>query len=122
MTVQRSPIPPSKSELNILTFPGGGKLVWAVASADDVTADFTGQTLDVFAKIERILKSAGTDQTHLVKAEVVVTDHDNKPLFDQLWGKWVPSDRGPVRSFVESRMPEGDLVELIVTAVMPEDE
>ena len=120
-TITRRPIENSKSELNIMRMPGGAALVWSVASADDTSADFAGQTRDVLNKLERLLKQAGTDQTHLVKAEVVVTDHDNKPLFDEIWRAWVPADKGPVRSFVESRMPEGDLVEVILTAFLPED-
>lgn len=118
--VIRKPIPPGKSVLNVLALPGGGGLVWAVASADDTSLDFAGQTRDVLAKIDGLLAEAGTGSAHLVKAEVVVTDHDNKPLFDEIWGRWVPAGCGPVRSFVESRMPEGDLVEVIVTAVLPE--
>jgi hypothetical protein len=31
----------------------------------------------------------------------------------------MPDGYGPVRSFVESRMPEGDLIEIIITAVFP---
>jgi hypothetical protein len=31
----------------------------------------------------------------------------------------MPAGHGPVRSFVESRMPEGDLVEVIITAALP---
>ncbi|WP_108260120.1 Rid family hydrolase [Mangrovicoccus ximenensis] len=119
MKVTYNPIPPSKSELNILEFPGGGKMVWAVASADDISLDFAGQTHDILQKLERILARAGTDLKHLVKAEIVVTDHDNKPLFDDIWATYVPAGKGPVRSFVESRMPDGDLVEAILTAYVP---
>ncbi|MGA1328050.1 MAG: ABC transporter substrate-binding protein, partial [Rubrivivax sp.] len=42
----------------------------------------------------------------IVKAEVGVTDHDNKPAFDEVWASWMRAGYGPVRSFVESRMPE----------------
>ena len=65
------------------------------------------------------LKNAGLDRTRIVKAEVVVTDHDNKPAFDEAWATWMPAGYGPVRSFVQSVMPEGDLIEIIITAALP---
>ena len=65
------------------------------------------------------LKDAGLDRTRIVKAEIVVTDHDQKPAFDEAWASWMPDGHGPVRSFVQSIMPEGDLVEIIVTAALP---
>ena len=66
----------------------------------------------------RLLKDAGLDRTRIVKAEIVVTDHDNKPAFDEAWATWMPDNYGPVRSFVESVMPEGDLIEIIITAAL----
>ena len=59
------------------------------------------------------------DRTRIVKAEIVVTDHDNKPAFDEAWATWMPDGYGPVRSFVQSKMPEGDLIEIIITAALP---
>ena len=41
------------------------------------------------------------------------------PDFDEVWAEWMPAGHGPVRSFVESRMPEGDLIEIIITAALP---
>ena len=64
------------------------------------------------------LKDAGLDRTRIVKAEIVVTEHDNKPAFDEAWATWMPDNYGPVRSFVESAMPEGDLIEIIITAAL----
>ncbi len=55
---------------------------------------------------------------HHAVAEIVVTDHDNKPAFDEAWATWMPANQGPVRSFVQSVMPEGDLIEIIVTAAL----
>jgi hypothetical protein len=50
---------------------------------------------------------------------MLVTDHDDKPAFDEVWATWMPDGFGPVRSFVESRMPKGDLIEIIITAALP---
>ena len=54
-----------------------------------------------------------------MKAEIVVTDHANKPAFDAAWVGWMPDGKGPVRSFVQSIMPEGDMIEIIITVALP---
>ena len=108
----------SKSALAVHRFPGGGGLLWAVATSPDRTQDITAQTLGCLKVLEGMLRDHGLDFTRLVKAEVVVTDHDNKPAFDKAWASVMPDGQGPVRSFVESRMPEGDLIEIIITAAL----
>jgi len=109
---------PSKSSVAIYTLPGGGGFLWAVATSPDRTQDIKVQTLGCLGVIEGYLKDAGLDRTRIVKAEIVVTDHDNKPAFDEAWASWMPDNYGPVRSFVESVMPEGDLIEIIITAAL----
>ena len=110
---------PSKSSVSIYRFPGGGGLLWAVATSADRTPDIRAQTRGTLEALDLRLAEAGLDRTRIVKAEVVVTDHDNKPAFDEVWASWMPAGHGPVRSFVESRMPEGDLIEIIITAALP---
>ena len=110
---------PSKSSVAIYRLPGGGGFLWAVAVSPDRTQDVRAQTRGTLEVLDRYLAEAGLDRTRIVKAEVVVTDHDNKPAFDEVWASWMPAGQGPVRSFVESRMPEGDLIEIIITAAVP---
>lgn len=110
---------PSKSSVATYRLPGGGGFMWAVATSPDRTQDIRAQTLGCLGVIEGYLKEAGLDRTRIVKAEIVVTDHDNKPAFDEAWASWMPDGYGPVRSFVESRMPEGDLIEIIATIALP---
>lgn len=110
---------PSKSSVSLYRFPGGGGLFWAVAASADKSLDFAGQTQAVLDALDAHMRRHGVERTRVVKAEVVVTDHDNKPIFDEVWSRWMPAGHGPVRSFVESRMPEGDLVEVIITAALP---
>jgi enamine deaminase RidA (YjgF/YER057c/UK114 family) len=110
---------PSKSAVAVYRLPGGGGFLWAVAVSPDRTQDISAQTRGTLEVLDKYLKDAGIDRTRIVKAEVVVTDHDNKPAFDEVWASWMPDGHGPVRSFVESRMPEGDLIEIIITAALP---
>jgi len=110
---------PSKSSVAIYRLPGGGGFLWAVATSPDRTQDIRVQTLGALDFIDGYLKNARLDRTRIVKAEIVVTDHDNKPAFDEAWASWMPDGYGPVRSFVQSIMPEGDLIEIIITAALP---
>ena len=110
---------PSKSAVATYRLPGGGGFLWAVAVSPDRTQDIEAQTLGALGVIDTYLRDAGLDRTRIVKAEVVVTDHNNKPAFDEAWASWMPAGFGPVRSFVESVMPEGDLIEIIITAALP---
>ena len=110
---------PSKSSVAVQRFPGGGGFLWAVATSPDRTQDIKVQTVGCLRALEGHLKAHGLDLTRIVRAEVVVTDHDNKPAFDEAWANVMPDGQGPVRSFVESRMPVGDLIEIIITAAFP---
>jgi len=118
--ITRVPNPrvPAKSSVAIYRLPGGGGFLWGVATSPDRTQDIRAQTLGALGVIDGYLKEAGLDRTRIVKAEIVVTDHDNKPAFDEAWATWMPANHGPVRSFVQSVMPEGDLIEIIITAAL----
>lgn len=118
--ITRLPNPrvPAKSSVAVYRLPGGGGFLWGVATSPDRTQDIRAQTLGALGVIDGYLKDAGLDRTRIVKAEIVVTDHDNKPAFDEAWATWMPANHGPVRSFVQSVMPEGDLIEIIITAAL----
>lgn len=119
----RTPIEemPTKSKVAIHRFPGGGGFLWCVATARDLTLDLPGQAEDALAVIDGYLRDHGLDRTRIMRAEVIVTDHGRKPEFDAIWAKWMPAGCGPVRSFVQSIMPDGDLVEIIMTVALPAD-
>jgi enamine deaminase RidA (YjgF/YER057c/UK114 family) len=121
--IARTPIEemPTKSKVAIYRFPGGGGLLWCVATSRDLTLDFAGQAADALAAIDGYLQAHGLDRTRILRAEVIVTDHSRKPEFDAIWARWMPARCGPVRSFVQSIMPEGDLVEIIMTVALPAD-
>ncbi|MET3600876.1 Rid family hydrolase [Martelella mangrovi] len=123
MTIKRIPIEDMryKSKVAFYHLPGGGGFMWAVATSRDTSVGLPEQAAGALAVIDEYLKDAGLDRTRIVKAEVVVTDHDQKPAFDKVWSEWMPIDHGPVRSFVQSVMPEGDQVEIIITVALPAD-
>ena len=110
-----------KSRVALYRFPGGGGLLWAVATSRDLTLDLPGQAADALAVIDGYLTQRGLDRTRIMRAEVIVTDHDRKAEVDKVWLEWMPTDQGPVRSFIQSKMPDGDLIEIIVTVALPAD-
>jgi hypothetical protein len=73
---------PSKSAVATYRLPGGGGFLWAVAVSPDCAQDIRVQTLGALGVIDTYLKEAALDRTRIVKAEIVVTDHDNKPAFE----------------------------------------
>jgi enamine deaminase RidA (YjgF/YER057c/UK114 family) len=121
--ILRTPIEemPTKSKVVTHRFPGGGGLLWCVATSRDLSLDMAGQAADALAVIDGYLENHGLDRSRIVRAEVIVTDHDCKSEFDAVWAKWMPEGCGPVRSFVQSVMPRGDLVEIIMTVALPPD-
>ncbi|WMT90414.1 Rid family hydrolase [Pelagibacterium sp. H642] len=123
MTIRRVPIAdmPTKSKVAFYHLPEGGGFMWAVATSRDTSVGLPEQAAGALEVIDGYLREAGLDRTRIVKAEVVVTDHDQKPAFDKVWSEWMPDGYGPVRSFVQSVMPEGDQVEIIITAALPAD-
>jgi enamine deaminase RidA (YjgF/YER057c/UK114 family) len=101
--------------------PGGGGTTWALATARDKEAGVEAQTADILALIDGYLEKAGTDRSRLLRAEVFMADLSQKAAMDAAWTRWIPEGCGPVRSAVQTPMPPGDLVEIIVTAALPGD-
>jgi enamine deaminase RidA (YjgF/YER057c/UK114 family) len=122
MTTDISRIPgvsPNRSRVTIHRHPGGGGTMWALATARDKSGDVGAQTADLLEVIDGYLTAAGTDRTRLLRAEVFMLDLSQKAAMDAAWTAWIPAGLGPVRSAVQTPMPVGDLVEIIVTAALP---
>ena len=97
---------PAKSSVATYRLPGGGGFLWAVATSPDRTQDIRVQTLGAPGVIDTYLKGAGLDRSRIVKAEVVVTDHDNKPAFDEPGRRGCPRARGPSGPSCNRRCPK----------------
>ena len=93
-------------------------LTWTVATA--VGKDITEQTKATLATIEANLKEAGTDKHHIVDAWIFLTDMANKDAMDKVWCDWIPDDGWPCRACVGTALAGDNLVEIKVTAVMPQ--
>jgi hypothetical protein len=107
----------SKSSVAVYRLPGGGGFLWAVATSPDRTQDIKVQTLGCLGVIDGYLKANGLDRSRIVKAR---SSSPTTPTSRPSTKRGRPGCRrqGSGRSFVQSIMPEGDMIEIIITAAL----
>lgn len=86
--------------------------------ADDISQDAKGQTKQILAEIDRLLKVGGTDKSKIVSATIWVTDIRNRDAMNESWNAWTGGQNLPGRACIEARLADPRmLVEIAVTAV-----
>jgi len=100
---------------NGMVFVGG-------MTADDRNQDIKGQTKQTLEKIEKFLAEAGTDKSRLLTAQIWIKDLARDfDAMNEIWNEWTASNAAPTRATAQCEMGAPDvLVEIIVTAAMPE--
>jgi enamine deaminase RidA (YjgF/YER057c/UK114 family) len=95
-----------------------GGLVWTVATASDIGADFEGQAAQSLQMLDEHLAMTGSARTHLLTLQVMLTDISNRNAFDALWKKWIGPDpeHWPQRACFQAALAPGLLVELVAVA------
>ena len=103
----------------IVTFPASGTMVALSGQvADTRSLDVEGQTREVLAKIDRLLREAGASKEQIVSASIWLKDIQSFDEMNRVWDEWVPSGHAPARACVESNLAFDDLlVEVQVFAV-----
>ena len=71
---------------------------------DDTSKDITGQTEEVLAKIERLLKQVGSDKTKLLSAQIFLPDMGDFAGMNVAWEKWVVAGQTPARATIEAKL------------------
>jgi len=85
--------------------------------ADTSGADVTTQTREVLAKIDALLKGAGTDKSKLLSATIYITDMKTFPEMNAVWDGWVSAGNTPARATVEAGLAAPQYgVEIMVIA------
>lgn len=88
---------------------------------DASEADFETQTRAVFARIDTLLKAAGTERGSLLTATIWLADLDDFSEFNALWLDWLGEFGRPARATVGAPLAlPGLKVEVQVTAVLPD--
>jgi enamine deaminase RidA (YjgF/YER057c/UK114 family) len=87
--------------------------------ADDPVPSVGQQTRQILAKIDKLLKSAGTDKSKVLKANVWLSDIRTFDEMNKEWDAWVSAGNTPARATVEARLATpAYLVEIMVTAAV----
>lgn len=118
-SIERQPgVAPGRSSAS-----AAGCFVFAVASADDKSADLRTQTALTFEKVDRLLRAAGTDGQHILSATVYLANIEDKSEFDTYWRDWVGDDpQGwPQRACIGAVLSKGTRVEISLIALRPLD-
>ena len=85
--------------------------------ADDTSADVTGQTRQILAKIDGLLQEAGTDKAKILSANIWLADISTYNQMNEEWDAWVTPGSPPARACVESKLAAPQYtVEIMVVA------
>ena len=97
-----------------------GTVYLAGQVATDASADIRGQTAQVLAAIDRLLHEAGTDNAHILMAQIFLADLADFDAMNEIWDDWVPPGDAPPRATVQARLAKpGWKIEIVVTAALP---
>ncbi|WP_439120286.1 RidA family protein [Marivita sp.] len=84
-----------------------------VGAGDNVTE----QTQDCLARVDALLKQAGSSREQILQAIIWVADMADFAEMNAVWDAWVPEGQAPARACGEAKLARPELkVEVIVTA------
>ncbi|WP_299788295.1 RidA family protein [uncultured Marivita sp.] len=77
----------------------------------------TEQTQDCLARVDALLKQAGSSREQILQAIIWVADMADFAEMNAVWDAWVPEGHAPARACGEAKLARPELkVEVIVTA------
>ena len=86
---------------------------------DDGSADITRQTQQVLAKIDALLREAGSDKAKLLWAQIFLPDMKDFAAMNAVWEKWIVAGQTPARATVEAKLANASYkVEIMATAAL----
>ena len=87
--------------------------------ASDGMQDVGGQTRQVLAAIDELLKRAGTDKTRILMCQIFLRDLADFAAMNAVWEAWVPAGHAPPRATVQAQLAKPEWrVEIVVTAAL----
>ena len=113
--VQRFEVGPRMSEIAV----HNGVCYLAGQVAADGSQDIGGQTQQVLAAIDALLKQAGTDKTQILRAQIFLANIADFPGMNAVWDQWVVAGHTPPRATVQAALAKPEWkVEIVVTAAL----
>lgn len=108
---------PGKRMSQAVVHNGLAYLAGQVGSAGASTEQ---QTRDVLAKIDDLLKGAGTDKSRILQAQIWLKSMDDFATMNAVWDAWVSEGNTPARACVEASLATPEYtVEIMVIAALP---
>ena len=98
MSIQRINVGPRMSQAVV----HGDTIYIAGQVAGDTTADIVGQTRQILAKIESLLREAGSDKSKLLSANIWLSNVALYDAMNSVWDAWVTPGSPPARATVGS--------------------
>ena len=81
----------------------------------------TEQTIDCLARVDALLKEAGSSREKMLQATIWLSDISDFAALNEVWNAWVPTGHAPARACGEAKLARPILkVEVIVTAAYDE--
>jgi enamine deaminase RidA (YjgF/YER057c/UK114 family) len=115
VTIQRHNIGKRLSEIVV----HNGTVYLAGEVPDDTSKDATGQTEEVLAKIEKLLKQVGSDKTRILSAQIFLRDMADFAGMNAAWEKWVAAGCTPARATIQAKLANADYrVEIMAIAAL----
>ena len=100
MAIQRHNVGKRLSEIVV----HGNTVYLAGEVPDDTSLDITGQTEQVLAKIDKLLKQVGSDKAKLLSAQIFLPDMKDFAGMNAVWEKWVVAGQTPARATIEAKL------------------
>ena len=87
--------------------------------ASDASQDIRGQTAQVLTMVDRLLAEAGTDNAHILMAQIFLPDLADFAAMNEVWEDWVAPGDAPPRATVSARLAKPEWkIEIVVTAAL----
>lgn len=113
MAIRRIEVGPRMSEAVVCN----GMAFLAGQVAEDASQDITGQTRQVLAQIDELLKEAGTDKSRLISASIYLADIKDFAAMNAVWDQWVSPGNTPARATIQAQLAQAKWrIEIVATA------
>jgi 2-iminobutanoate/2-iminopropanoate deaminase len=96
-----------------------GQVALDPATGELIDGDFEAETRQVLKNLRAVLATTGCTFANIVRATIYLTDWDNFPQINRLYGEAL-GDHRPARTTIEvSKLPKGAKVEIDLIARIP---
>jgi enamine deaminase RidA (YjgF/YER057c/UK114 family) len=97
----------------------GGLVYLAGQVPDDRTGGVAEQAAQVLAKVDDLLKDAGTDKSRVLTAQIWLSSMDDFAALNKVWDAWVTPGQTPTRCCGKVEMNDPACrVEIVVVAAL----